>query len=90
MHTSAERLFPILVECDAEVGVVQSKIYDAKLVLSLFAKRSVAEKLTFDDHTPATYAAFGLAEPGRGGMSLVENRELVREPIYIYIYLFIL
>lgn len=37
MHASAERLFHILIKCDAEVGVVQSKIYDAKRVLPMAA-----------------------------------------------------
>ena len=83
MHTSAERLFPILVACDAKVGVVQSKIYDAKLVLSMVAKRAVEAGLRGGGGEPATYAAFGLGEPDADtGKVPVEDRELVRDLVF--------
>jgi hypothetical protein len=84
MHSSAERLFPILVQCDEAVGVVQSKIYDAKLVLSFAAKRAIDAGCTTDSGALATYATFGLAAPERpGGKSMVANRELVRDLVFV-------
>jgi hypothetical protein len=84
MHSSADRLFPILVQCDEAVGVVQSKIYDAKLVLSFAAKRAIDAGCTTPDGAPATYATFGLATPERpGGKSMVSNRELVRDLVFV-------
>ena len=83
MHTSAERLFPILVACDAKVGVVQSKIYDAKLVLSMVARRAVEAGLRGGGGEPATYAAFGLGKPDADtGKVPVEDRELVRDLVF--------
>jgi len=82
MHSSAERLYPILVKCDEAVGVTQSKIYDAKLVLSLVVKRVIDAGLLLSG-VPATYSDFGLEEPTRCGMMLVAERELVRDLIFV-------
>ncbi len=43
MRKHADVLFPILVDADRGVGVVQTKIYDAKLVLSMMARRANME-----------------------------------------------
>lgn len=65
MHEIAEHLYPILVSMDASVGVVSSKIYDAKLVISAIARRVAS----------LPYAAWGLAPDGCG----VANDKLLFE-----------
>ena len=45
-HAHAALLFPLLVEADRTVGVGATKIYDAKLALSMIARQAVTAGLT--------------------------------------------
>ena len=56
LRDCAAALFPLLVQADRAIGVEATKIYDAKLVLSMVVRRAVAAGIT-------SYAAWGLREP---------------------------
>ena len=68
LRDHASVLYPLLVAADRQVGVVATKIYDAKLTLSTIARHAAA-------HGVAPLAAFGLADDG----SATNDAELMRE-----------
>jgi hypothetical protein len=72
LHRHADLLYPILVELDVEVGVVKTKIYDAKLALSAIARDAL------NAGAVDGFASFGLAADGR----TVADASLLRELLF--------